>query len=294
MQIIEVFQTQPVVFNIVMLITGLMVGSFLNVVIYRYPLMLFREWKEECFEMLEEFGYKVTGESNDPRLVDDNFNLVVPRSHCRKCKKLIRFWENIPLISYLFQRGKCTQCGTPISLRYPFVELLTGIAYCWIATQFGFSWLTLIYLVVISIFIVHFFIDIDHQILPDPFTYIVLWLGLGAATFGLTIPLQDAVIGALVGYLSLWTLNALFKLLRKKDGMGAGDFKLFAAIGAFVGWQFLPLVLLMSSVVGAVLGIIMLRLQSKGLETRISFGPYLATAGWVTMFWGDTILQYIR
>jgi leader peptidase (prepilin peptidase)/N-methyltransferase len=291
MQLLDAFRLYPSLFISTLLIAGLLVGSFLNVVIYRYPIMLFREWSQMAKEILTEQGFKVSGEAKDPNIKNEKFNIVFPRSRCSSCGHLIRSWENIPLISYLFQRGKCTQCAAHISLRYPFVELLTGLVFGYIAWRFGVSWQSLLYITLSSLLIVQIFIDIDHKILPDPINYIILWLGLSAAAFGLTIPLMDAFIGALVGYLSLWAFYWTFKILTKKEGMGYGDFKLLAALGAFVGYQKLLLVVIMSAGVGAIIGVSMILLKRSNRETQIPFGPYLAIAGWITLFWGDNILR---
>lgn len=291
MQVIEVLQSSPEFLIVILTIAGLMVGSFLNVVVYRYPITLFREWGSMAKEILTEQGYKVSGEAKDQKLRDEKFNIVFPRSKCPKCNHLIRWWENIPVVSYLFLKGKCNNCKTSISIRYPFVEVLTGASFAFVAYQFGFSWQTVLFLTVSALFIAQIFIDIDHKILPDPINYILLWLGLFAAAMGLTIPLYDAVFGALAGYLSLWSFYWLFKLATKKEGMGYGDFKLLAAIGAFVGYQKLLLVIIMSAGVGAVLGITMMLLKFSDRNTQIPFGPYLAIAGWITIFWGDSIIR---
>ncbi|NVJ51586.1 MAG: prepilin peptidase [Gammaproteobacteria bacterium] len=295
MKLIEVLQSSPTTLIIVLTIAGLMVGSFLNVVIYRYPIMLFREWRDMAKEILTEQGYKISGTANEPLLDDKQFNLVVPRSRCPKCQHLIRSWENIPLISYVIQGAKCTQCKTAISLRYPAIELITGILFGFLAWQFGWSWQTLVYLVLSAILVVQIFIDIDHKILPDPLNYILLWLGLFAAYMGWTIPLTDAVLGALFGYLSLWSFYWIFKLATKKEGMGYGDFKLLAALGAFAGYQQLLLIIVLSAGVGAVIGITMMALKKTERSTQIPFGPYLAIAGWISIFWGKEIIDlYLR
>ncbi len=295
MEVINYLESNLTAFTVTMIAAGLMVGSFLNVVVFRYPIMLFREWCSMATEILRDKGYQVNGKATDKRIEDDKFNIVVPRSRCPKCNHLIRSWENIPVLSYLFQRGKCSKCKTSISLRYPFVELLTGVTFGFIAYQYGFTWQTLIYITLTGLLIAHIFIDIDHKILPDPINYIILWLGLTAAMLELTIPLEDALMGALFGYLSLWSFYWLFKLITGKDGMGHGDFKLLAALGAFVGYQKLLLIIIMSAGVGAVIGISMLLLKKNNRDTQIPFGPYLAIAGWITLFWGDSIMkQYFQ
>ncbi len=291
MNVIQFLESNPTAFIITLTIAGLMVGSFLNVVIYRYPIMQFREWGSMAKDILTEQGYKITGEASEARIRDEKFNIVFPRSRCPKCNHLIRAWENIPVFSYLFQKGKCTQCNAKISVRYPLVELVTGLVYAYIAYRFGWSMQTLILLFLSSLFIVQIFIDIDHKILPDPINYIILWTGLTVSALGYTIPLFDSVVGALVGYLSLWSFYWIFKLITKKEGMGYGDFKLLAAIGAFVGYQKLLLVIILSAGVGAILGIIMMMAKRSDRNTQIPFGPYLAIAGWVTILWGSDIMQ---
>jgi len=292
MTVIDFLQSNLTALTVTLIIAGLLVGSFLNVVIFRYPVMLFREWRDMAKEILEEQGYQVSGSAKDPRLNDKKFNIVFPRSRCPKCNHLIRSWENIPVISYLIQRGKCTQCKSHISLRYPFIELLTATAFGWIAWNYGWSWQTVIYLALSALLIVQIFIDADHKILPDPINYILLWLGLFAAFKGWTIPLEDALLGALFGYLSLWSFYWLFKLATKKEGMGYGDFKLLAALGAFAGYQKLFLIIVLSAGVGAIIGIAMMMLKKSERSTQIPFGPYLAVAGFIGIFWGDVIIQY--
>ncbi len=291
MNLLNILESNSTAFIITLVIAGLMVGSFLNVVIYRYPFMQFREWAAMAKELLQEQGYKVSGETSDPKLKDAKFNIVFPRSRCTSCGHLIRSWENIPVISYLIQRGKCTQCKTHISLRYPLIELLTAFAFAFTGYQFGYSAQSLVLIPLAALLIVQIFIDIDHKILPDPINYIILWLGLGAAALGYSSPLYDAVIGALVGYLSLWSFYWIFKLATKKEGMGYGDFKLLAALGAFVGYQKLLLVIILSAGVGAIIGISMMLLKRSDKDTQIPFGPYLAIAGWIAIIWGDEIIS---
>jgi leader peptidase (prepilin peptidase)/N-methyltransferase len=291
MHIIEVLQGSAPLQVVVLFIAGLMVGSFLNVVIYRYPITLFRAWGSMAKEILTEQGYQVVGEAKDKRLLQQHFNLVVPRSRCPNCQHLIRWWENIPVLSYLLLRGKCSNCQSPISIRYPFVELLTAASFAFVTYKFGLSWQTLLFVVISALFIVQIFIDIDHKILPDPINYIILWSALLAAALGYSIPLFDAVIGAMAGYLSLWSFYWLFKLATKKEGMGYGDFKLLAAIGALVGYQKLLLVIILSAGVGAIIGITMMLLKKTDRSAQIPFGPYLAIAGWITLFWGEPIIQ---
>ncbi|PCI65112.1 MAG: prepilin peptidase [Gammaproteobacteria bacterium] len=282
------------VLTIFCLIFGLLVGSFLNVVIYRYPIMLFREWEQMAKEILSDRGFTIKAPDTPLDKQPKNFNMVVPRSACPKCDHKISGLENIPIISYLFLRGKCKGCQTPISLRYPFIELLTGICFAIMAQNFLFGWPLAIALIVTAYFIALSFIDIDHQILPDTMTLPLVWLGLFVAYFNLYIPLEASLIGAIVGYLSLWSVYWLFKIITGKEGMGYGDFKLLAVIGAFMGWEKVLLTIVLSAGVGAILGGLLLLIQGKGKETKIPFGPYLAVAGWISWVWGDWLInQYL-
>ena len=258
---------------------GLLVGSFLNVVIYRLPVMMQRDWRKQAREILELPEAPEQG----------TFNLVLPNSCCPHCGHQIRPWENIPVLSYLFLRGKCAGCKAPISKRYPLVELACGLLSGYVAFHFGFGWQAAGMLLLTWGLLAMSMIDCDHQLLPDALVLPLLWLGLIANQFGLFTSLEDALWGAIAGYLSLWSVYWLFKLLTGKEGMGYGDFKLLAMLGAWGGWQVLPLTILLSSLVGAVLGVIMLRLRNQETSTPIPFGPYLAIAGWIALLWGDQI-----
>jgi leader peptidase (prepilin peptidase)/N-methyltransferase len=273
---------QPAAFTWLALVLGLCVGSFLNVVIYRLPRMMEREWRAQCAEL--------AGEAAAP---GERYDLVVPRSACPACGHRIRPWENIPLVSWLALRGRCSACRARISVRYPLVELLAGAAAAYAAWRFGptlnavaaaiFAWFT----------IALAFIDQQTGYLPDDLTLPLVWIGLLANLAGGFVPLRDAVIGAAAAYLFLWCVNAGFKALRGVDGMGYGDFKLYAAVGAFLGWKLLPLVILLSSVVGLVFGSLQMFAARRGWDWKFKFhfGPYLAFAGIVAMFWGPGILQ---
>lgn len=269
------------------LVLGLLVGSFLNVVIHRLPLMMQRDWRAQAREFLD-----LPGEPSA------TFNLVLPHSHCPHCDHEIRPWENIPLVSWLALRGRCSSCSAPISRRYPLVELLCGLLSAYVAWHFGFSWQAGAMLLLSWGLLAMSMIDVDHQLLPDSIVLPLLWLGLIVNQSGLFASLPDALWGAIAGYLSLWSVYWLFKLVTGKEGMGYGDFKLLAMLGAWGGWQVLPLTILLSSVVGAVLGTIMLRMQKADTGTAIPFGPYLAIAGWIALLWGDQItssyLQFAR
>ncbi|WP_404395062.1 A24 family peptidase [Stutzerimonas chloritidismutans] len=267
---------------------GLLVGSFLNVLIYRLPIMMQREWRAQALEYLE----------CPPEQISERFNLLLPSSRCPHCDHQIRSWENIPLVSWLALRGKCSSCRAPISSRYPLVELACGLLSGYVAWHFGFTWEAGAMLLLTWGLVAMSMIDIDHQLLPDSLVLPLLWLGLILNNFGLFVSLESALWGAVAGYLSLWSVYWLFKLVTGKEGMGYGDFKLLAMLGAWGGWQVLPLTILLSSVVGAVLGTILLRVQRAESSTPIPFGPYLAIAGWIALLWGDRItesyLQFAR
>jgi leader peptidase (prepilin peptidase)/N-methyltransferase len=285
--IFQLLASDTLAFVLCALILGLLVGSFLNVVIHRLPIMMQRDWRAQAREFLQLPAEPVS-----------TFNLVLPHSHCPHCDHLIRAWENIPLVSWLALRGKCSSCRAPISARYPLVELLCGLLSAYVAWHFGFSWQAGAMLLLTWGLLAMSMIDVDHQLLPDSIVLPLLWLGLIVNSFGLFASLPDALWGAVAGYLSLWSVYWMFKLVTGKEGMGYGDFKLLAMLGAWGGWQVLPLTILLSSVVGAVLGTIMLRLQKAESGTAIPFGPYLAIAGWIALLWGDritaTYLQFAR
>ncbi len=287
MAVVTFLASNLLAFVLCSLLLGLLVGSFLNVVIHRLPIMMQRDWRAQAREFLELPAEPVA-----------TFNLVLPHSHCPHCDHQIRAWENIPLVSWLALRGKCSACRAPISRRYPLVELLCGVLSAYVAWHFGFSWQAGAMLVLTWGLLAMGMIDIDHQLLPDAIVLPLLWLGLIVNGLGLFAPLSNALWGAIAGYLSLWSVYWLFKLVTGKEGMGYGDFKLLAMLGAWGGWQVLPLTILLSSVVGAVLGSLMLRLQKAESGTAIPFGPYLAIAGWIALLWGDRItssyLQFAR
>jgi leader peptidase (prepilin peptidase)/N-methyltransferase len=262
-----------------LLCLGLVVGSFLNVVVYRLPLMMEARWRRDCCELLE-----VEQEKPAPPL-----SLATPNSHCPHCGTAIRPWHNIPVLSYLLLGGKCAACNVRISLRYPAVEMVTGLLTLALAWYFALSPALGGAILLTWALICLTLIDLDHQLLPDDITLPLLWLGLLFNLGGTFTSIQDAVIGAMAGYLLLWSVYWLFKLVTGKEGMGYGDFKLLAALGAWMGWQALPLVILLSSVVGAVCGIALMFVKNRGRETPIPFGPYLAAAGWITLLWGEDI-----
>ncbi len=264
-------------------ILGLLIGSFLNVVIFRVPKMLEQDWHLQCAHLLEDEKRIEELESKQ------KITLSTPNSTCPSCQHAIKPWENIPVISYLFLRGKCSQCKSAISLRYPLVELTTAILSFVVILYFGASYEGLAGLLLTWVLISLTLIDADTQLLPDNMTLPLLWLGLMLNAFGMFTSLESALWGAVFGYLSLWSVYQLFKLLTGKEGMGYGDFKLLAALGAWFGWQSLPIIILVSSLVGAAIGISMIIIKGKDKNVPIPFGPYLAIAGWITLMWGDKL-----
>lgn len=269
---------QPGFFLASAAVLGLLVGSFLNVLVHRLPVMLERQWQNEAREVL-----------GMPVEAHERFDLCLPASHCPGCGHRIRAWENIPVVSYLALRGRCSACKGRISLRYPLVELACAGLSLVVAWHFGVSVQALLALVLTWCLLALSLIDAEHQLLPDVLVLPTLWLGLVVNVFGVFVPLADALWGAVVGYLSLWSVYWLFRLVTGKEGLGYGDFKLLALLGAWGGWQVLPLTLLLSSVVGAVIGLCLLRLRKASLGTTMPFGPYLAIAGWIAWLWGDEI-----
>lgn len=283
----QLLEQSPIIFFIVVGFVGLCVGSFLNVVIYRLPIMMERDWRAQSAELLEV--------ANPDLGLDDEieaFNLNTPNSRCPGCNTPIRAWQNIPVVSYLMLGGKCAKCNTSISMRYPLIELLTGILSVLIAWHFGFNLQTLFALFLTWALIALTLIDFDHQLLPDVITLPLLWLGLFASLFEVFTDSQSSIIGALAGYLSLWSVYMGFKLLTGKEGMGFGDFKLLAAFGAWFGWKLLPVIILMSSAIGAVVGISLIVCFKRGREVPIPFGPYLAGAGFFALFYGQQLMDW--
>lgn len=261
-------------------IVGLMVGSFLNVVIYRLPIIMQNGWKQECQEFLElPIKDKPT----------ETFNLALPGSHCPFCNTEIKWHQNIPVLSYLLLQGKCANCQARISIRYPFIEVLTGLLSIIVAHQLGGQIETLFALLLTWALIALSGIDFDHQLLPDNIVLPMLWLGLFLSLFNIFTDPVSSIMGAIAGYLFLWTIYQLFKLLTGKEGMGYGDFKLLALFGAWLGWQYLPLIILLSSLVGAIVGTSMIILVKRDKNIPIPFGPYLAIAGWIALLWGDQL-----
>ena len=283
---ITLMTNSPAYFYTIVVVFSLLIGSFLNVVIYRLPKMLEQGWKSECREFLAD-------ELANPIQVNESpITLSTPSSSCPKCQHKIRFYENIPVISWVFLKGKCSQCKAKISLRYPMVELATAMLSVVIAANYGVTFTTLMLLVLTWGLICLTLIDVDHMLLPDQITLPLLWLGLLVNINGAIVPLHDAVVGAVAGYMSLFSIFWLFKLITGKDGMGHGDFKLVALFGAWIGWQLLPLLILMASAVGAVIGISLMVFKNHQREQAIPFGPYLAIAGWITLLWGNGIWSW--
>jgi leader peptidase (prepilin peptidase)/N-methyltransferase len=271
---------------------GLMVGSFLNVVIYRLPIMMYGGWRKECIEFLELAPEAVPlpkSDRNIPLTEEEPFNLVLPLSRCPSCKAPVKPYQNIPVLSYLFLKGKCARCGARISRRYPAIELLTAVLSAAVAWHFGDTPQTVFALLLTWSLIALTFIDIDHHLLPDSITLPMLWIGLILSLAGFFTDAHSSIIGAAAGYGSLWLVYHLFKLVTGKEGMGFGDFKLLALFGAWLGWQSLPLIVLLSTLTGAVLGVASIVFAKRDHSAPIPFGPYLAIAGWIALIWGETI-----
>ena len=274
----DVFLSDPFTFMVYVFVFSLCIGSFLNVVAYRLPVMMRNQVEDDYLDLHEE----------EPK-ERPAFNLSTPHSACPKCKSPIKPWQNIPVISYLWLKGKCANCKTSISVRYPIVEFATGLLGLLVAYQFGASWQTAALLVFTYFLVALTLIDMDEYLLPDSLTLPLVWIALIANSFGLFTSLESAVYGAIAGYFSLWSIYWIFKLLTGKEGMGYGDFKLLAAIGALLGWQALPVVILLSSVVGAAVGILGIMIMGRDKNIPIPFGPYLAAAGFIAALWGNEI-----
>ena len=288
MTLAEFYAAEPVWLISSVFILSLLVGSFLNVVIHRLPIMMERDWRRQA----EEFLAPATAASQSTST--DRYNLMVPRSACPKCGTQITALQNIPVISWLMLKGRCAHCRTDISARYPIIELSTAILSGIVAWQFGFTWHMAAALLLTWSLIALCMIDFDHQLLPDNLTLPLMWVGLSLSLLhGDVLPItpQDAIVGALVGYLSLWLVFHLFKLATGKEGMGYGDFKLLAALGAWLGWQMLPLIIMLSACVGAAVGISLILLRGRDRNNPIPFGPYLAAAGWIALLRGDQIVK---
>lgn len=282
MDIIFFFETHPQLFILLVGFVSLFIGSFLNVVIYRLPRMMQQSWTYEC----KEFLNLPTEKTRSP------YNLFLPLSHCPKCNKTILPWHNIPVISYLFLQGKCANCKTQISLRYPFVELLTGLSSLFIAWWFGFNWQTLAALLFVWTNICLIFIDIDFKILPDELTLSLLWLGLFLSLFNVFCPSHDAILGAISGYLIFAIIQFFFGLATNKVGIGQGDYKFLAALGGFFGWQSLLGIIMLASISGLLVTLLTMLYKNNFKSEPLPFGPYLAFAGIITLLYGQEFLEY--
>jgi leader peptidase (prepilin peptidase)/N-methyltransferase len=287
MSFFDVIEAYPSISMCFVVILGLLVGSFLNVVIHRLPKMMERDWEDQCKEFIANHKDPASLQLPKP----GSFNLMIPRSRCPNCGHQIKSWENIPVISYLALGGKCSACKTKISARYPIIEITTGVLSAAVIFYIGINWNGLAALIFTWSLIALTMIDFDTYLLPDDITLPLLWLGLIVNSFNAFTDLPSALWGAIAGYLSLWSVYKLFKLLTGKEGMGYGDFKLLAALGAWMGWQMLPQIILLSSLVGAVIGISLIIVRGRDKNIPIPFGPYLAIAGWIAFVWGDTINQ---
>lgn len=290
MELLHALEQSPALFYTTIIGFSLLVGSFLNVVIHRMPIILHRNWKSDCLEFLSE-KFPDTLAPPPESSTEKKYNLVVPRSACPQCGHQITAIENIPVLSYLFLRGRCRSCQSKISIRYPVIELLSAVMALTVALKLGFSSQMLFALFLSWSLLCLTFIDYDHQYLPDQITLPFLWLGLLLNLNGIYTDLPSALLGAVAGYLTLWTVYQVFKLVTKKEGMGFGDFKLLAMLGAWLGWQALPAIVLMSSVIGSIVGLGLIVFKQHDKAKPIPFGPYLAGAGWIVFLWGEELNQ---
>jgi len=281
MSVLYFLQTHPAFFIFSMTMLGMCVGSFLNVVIYRLPKMMQQDWHEQCCELLD---IKI-GDVTEPQRI----NLVFPGSSCTACEHKITALENIPVISYLFLKGRCSSCNVKISLQYPIIEMFTGLATAYVAWHFGFSLQTLFAVFFTWALICLSVIDLEHSLLPDDITLPFMWLGLACNIFGVFTDINSSLIGAMLGYAILWIIFISFKTVTGKEGMGYGDFKLLALLGAWLGWQSLPLIILLSSITASVIGLAMIIFKGRDKAAAFPFGPYLAIAGWITLIWGKEL-----
>ena len=281
---LDLFQANQILFMVLVTMFSLFVGSFLNVVIHRLPIMMENEWKRECETLLN-----CKPDSDTAEQEEQAFNLMLPRSRCPSCGQMIKAWQNIPVLSYLVLGGKCGNCKTAISVQYPLVEAVTAVLSVMVALKFGVSIQTIAGLVITWSLVALTVIDLKETLLPDSITLPVMWLGLVGSLIPVFVSPEEAVVGAAIGYLSLWSVYHLFRIVTGKEGMGYGDFKLMALFGAWFGWQAIPSIILLSSVVGAVVGISLVVIKGRDKDIPIPFGPYLAAAGWISMMYGDTL-----
>jgi len=294
MSVFELLAASPALFIGTCLVLGLLVGSFLNVVIYRLPIILERQWREQYTELQGADRPAPLPGAAKPA---EPFNLVVPRSACPACKAPITALQNIPILSYLVLRGRCAACGVRISARYPLIEAVTGMLSAAVAWKYGFGWPTAAGIMLTWFLIALTFIDVDHQLLPDDLTLPLLWIGLLLSLWGpqadgppFPVDTRSSIIGAIAGYLSLWSVYHLYRLLTGLEGMGYGDFKLFAALGAWLGWQMLLPIILFAAAVGAIVGIALIAVRGQSRSTPIPFGPFLAAAGWLVLMFGPEVV----
>ena len=286
---LELLSSQPTTLISLSVVLGLLIGSFLNVVIHRLPIMLEREWREQCAWLDGNEAVPMASQSAAPA---PPYNLVKPRSACPRCGHQITWYENIPIISWLVLRGRCSACGMAIASRYPVVEALSGLLFGYVAWRWGATWTTPAVWLLIASLIALTFIDLDTHLLPDSITLPLAWVGLLVNLNGSLVPLPEAVIGAIAGYLALWSVYHLFKLLTGKEGMGFGDFKLLSALGAWLGWKMLLPILLAASFSGAVVGIIMILFAGHDRAKPIPFGPWLVLGGLIALIWGEELLRF--
>jgi len=283
--ILDLFRASEPLFVSTVALFSLFVGSFLNVVIHRLPIMMENAWRRECAELLD-CDTKASGSNSS---LDQPFNLVVPRSRCPACNSPVKAWQNIPVLSYVILGGKCSSCKAPISLQYPAVEIVTALLSALVAIKFGVSLQTVAGVLLTWSLVALTVIDFKSTLLPDDITLPMVWLGLIMSLVPVFVGAPEAIVGAAVGYLSLWSVYQLFKLVTGKEGMGYGDFKLMAVFGAWFGWQAIPSIILLSSVVGAAVGITLVLTLGRDKNVPIPFGPYLAAAGWLAMLYGDNL-----
>jgi len=290
MQQLSMLLNIPTLFSVLAGVIGLLVGSFLNVVIYRLPIMMQRGWRKECLDYLQiSPETALADDALNAGAAEEPFNLILPLSRCPSCNTPIKPYQNIPVVSYLFLSGKCAKCGCRISMRYPIIEAFTALASIVVAWHFGYTPQAVFALLLTWSLIALIFIDVDHQLLPDSITLPLLWLGMCLSLFNIFTDAHASIIGAIAGYTALWAVFHLFKLATGKEGMGYGDFKLLALFGAWLGWQYLPIIILLSSLVGAVIGVGMIIFVKHDHNVPIPFGPYLAAAGWIALLWGNDL-----
>lgn len=291
LDLIAIFKSSQPIFLTAVGLISLIIGSFLNVIILRLPNVLQKEWRKQCYEFLET----EIPVNEHPDLMKNRvllLELLGNPSHCPRCNKHIKFYDNIPLLSYIFLRGKCRNCKKRISIQYPIIEGLAAVLATCVAWHFGVTWQTVAGCILTYVLLVQATIDFQHTIIPDELTLPMVWIGLLLSIPMLLIDSSSAIIGAISGYLSLWIIYWFFFWATKKEGMGYGDFKLLAMLGAWLGWQMLPFTVLFSSILGSIIGIVLILFQKKKREKRIPFGPFLATAGWIALLYGPEINEW--